>query len=85
MPRRNRNAHALRIDPDTLADQTGQLAADLGCPTRPGPATGMRLHATVSGTADPVLLRDCLAGWLAGIPGSHLRLADLTAVITDAR
>lgn len=30
MPRRNRNAHSLRIDTDELAAQAGQLTAELG-------------------------------------------------------
>ena len=30
MPRRNRNAHALTIDADKLADQASQLTTDLG-------------------------------------------------------
>ena len=30
MPRRNRNAHALTIDADKLADQASQLTTELG-------------------------------------------------------
>ncbi len=44
MPRRNRNAHATTVSPDTLADQITHLARDLAAPIlcaacRANPAT----------------------------------------------
>ncbi len=35
MPRRNRNVHALTVDPDKLADQARQLTTELTGPGQP--------------------------------------------------
>jgi hypothetical protein len=90
MPRRNRNAHALTIDADKLADQASQLTTELGCPngvtvclvadeTQPCDA------ASAQGTGKSPVLRTYLAEWISHHPGHQAHVADATAVTPDAR
>jgi hypothetical protein len=88
MPRRNRNVHALAIDPDKLADQARQLTAELGCPddgTLHLVAGETRLYRTnAQRTGKPSILRTCIAEWISSYPG-QFRLADAKAVTPDGR
>jgi hypothetical protein len=43
MPRRNRNAHAIRLDADTLAAHASQVASDLSYPNGNGSGPGSHL------------------------------------------
>jgi hypothetical protein len=88
MPRRNRNVHALAIDPDKLADQARQLTTEL-CYSGGGMVSQVtdetRLYrASAQGPVKPSILRTCIAEWISSYPG-QVRLADAKAVTPDGR
>jgi hypothetical protein len=88
MPRRNRNVHALAIDPDKLVDQARQLTTEL-CSSGGGMvglvAGETRLYrASAQRTGKPSILRTCITEWISSYPG-QVRLADAKAVTPDGR
>ena len=76
MPRRNRNAHALTIDADKLADQASQLTTDLGRSSSVmiGLADETQLYYTAStqGTGKSSALHTYLTEWISHRPGSKV-------------
>ena len=89
MPRRNRNAHALTIDADKLADQASQLTTELACSSGVmvylADETQVYFAASALGTGKSSGLRNYLAGWITQHPGCHVSFADAEVVTLDAR
>ncbi len=89
MPRRNRNAHALTIDADKLADQASQLTTELGCSSGVtvylADETQVYCAASAQGTGKSSSLLNYLAEWISQHPGCHVSFADAKAVTLDAR
>ena len=88
MPRRNRNAHALTIDADKLADEASQLTTELGrfhsvmiCLAD---ETQVFFTATAQGAGKSSALRAYLTEWINEHPGSKVSFADAKAVTPDA-
>jgi len=89
MPRRNRNAHALTINADKLADQASQLTTELVC------SSGVTIYladetqaccaAGAQGTGKSSGLFSYLAEWISQHPGCHVSFADAEVVTLDAR
>jgi hypothetical protein len=89
MPRRNRNAHALTIDADKLADQASQLTAELGrlhgVTVYLADETQVYYAASAQGTGKSSGLFSYLAEWISQHPGCHVSFADAKAVTLNAR
>ena len=90
MPRRNRNAHALTIDADKLADQASQLTTELGCPAGVtvclmADQTQPCYAASAQGSGKASFLRTYLAERISRHPGWQADFADAKAVTSDAR
>ena len=90
MPRRNRNAHALTIDADKLADQASQLTTELGCSNGVtvclvAAETQLYYTASARGTGKSPALRTWLTEWISAHPGGQARFAEAKAVTPDAR
>ena len=84
MPRRNRNAHAPRIDADELAAQADQLTAELAV-RNPGTVVLIdeiqfyRLGG-IPGTGKSNLLREYMTQFIHEHPGCQLTITDEKAV-----
>jgi len=89
MPRRNRNAHALTIDGDKLADQASQLTTELGrfnsVTIYLADETQVSFLAGSQGTGKSSGLSSYLAEWISQHPGCHVSLTEAKAVTSDAR
>ena len=88
MPRRNRNAHALMIDADKLADQASQLTTELGSSSDVticlADETQVSFLPGSQGTGKSSGLFGYLAAWISQHPGCHVSLAEAKAVTPDA-
>jgi len=82
MPRRNRNAHALTIDGDKLADQASQLTTELGRSSSVmiglADETQVFFTATAQRTGKPSALRTYLTEWISHHPGGGGQARSLT-------
>jgi len=89
MPRRNRNAHALRIDTDELAARADQLTAELGS------INGCRVYLLDEiqlyscparpGAGKSAILRYYMATWLSQHPFGYITFTDGKAVTSNGR
>jgi hypothetical protein len=90
MPRRNRNAHACRIDADELADQADQLTAELAAAS-----TSIVLvidesplyarYGAITGPGKSSVIRDYITQFIHEHPGCQISLTDAKAVTTHGR
>jgi hypothetical protein len=90
MPRRNRNAHACRIDADALADQADQLTAELAAAN-----TGIVIvidesplyawHGAITGLGKSNVIRDYITQFVYEHPGCQISLTDAKVVTTNGR
>jgi hypothetical protein len=85
MPRRNRNAHAPRIDADELAAQADQLTAELVATNPmtvfvPGETQLCYQLGALTSTGKTNLFRDYIASFIHDHPGCQLHLIDAKAV-----
>jgi hypothetical protein len=90
MPRRNRNAHACRIDADALADQADQLTAELAAanPSIVVVIDESLLYARLGSIAGPgksSVIRDYITQFVHEYPGCQISLTDAKAVTTHGR
>jgi hypothetical protein len=89
MPRRNRNAHSVRIDADELAAHAARLAIELGSINgcRVYLLDEMQLYSCPagSGAGKSAVLRGYMTQWLSEHPFGYISFMDGKAVSSNGR